>query len=124
MRGEAWVVRGRKYKTSKGEPSPRPSPIGWESESVFARLFFASRLKVVGSSRHGFKNFNERFQQRGHFGQGNHVGSVAGRLIGMRMGFDEDAIGAGGEGAAGEDGSELALAARFVAATAGQLHGV
>ena len=40
------------------------------------------------------------------------------------MGFDEKAVRAGGDGAAGQNGSKLALAARFIASSAGQLHGM
>ena len=40
------------------------------------------------------------------------------------MGFDENSIGAGGNGGASEDGGEFALAAGFVAATTRELDGV
>ena len=69
-------------------------------------------------------DFEEGFEEIGHVRERNHVRAVAQGAVGLRMGLEENSVCAGSQSAAGQDGSEFALAAGFVATAAGQLHGM
>src|SRR6185369_4223937 len=81
-------------------------------------------LDVRCSFSYRFKNFKQRLQRVGHLRERDHIRPVAEGFIGGGVGFDEQAVGADGQGSAGEDRGEFALAGRLVAAAAGQLDGV
>ena len=51
-------------------------------------------------------------------------GGIGGGFFGVGVDFDEEAIDAGGDGSAGEEGDELALAGGGVTESAGELGGV
>src|SRR5690606_20147244 len=72
----------------------------------------------------GLVDGDEGFEEGFHLAQGPGVGAVAQGLVGVRVGFHEDAGDADGHGGAGEHRHEFALAAGLAAGAAGQLHGV
>ncbi len=69
-------------------------------------------------------NPEEAFDKRGQLFERHLAGGVRNGLFWLGVGFEEDAVGAGCEGGAGEGGHELALATADAAGRAGQLHAV
>ena len=63
-------------------------------------------------------------EEFGHVGEGHHVRPVAEGACGVRVGLNEQAVGARGERRAGQRQGELALAAAAAGAGAGQLDAV
>src|SRR5438445_8409713 len=71
-----------------------------------------------------FPDFEQALEERRHFLQRDHVRSIAERAVGMRMGFEKNAIRAGSEGGTRQHRSQLALAARFISASSRELNGM
>ena len=78
--------------------------------------------RFLHSSTKGGAEFEEAGDELGHVGEGHHVRAVAQGGVGRGMGFHEDAVSSGDDGATREHGGEFPLAAGFVAAATGELH--
>lgn len=77
------------------------------------RLLLESQIDIAASC-----------QQRFHLVQREHTGGVAEGLVRRRVGFDKEAVGAGGDGGAGQDGGQVRAAAGETAHAAGFLGGM
>ncbi len=73
---------------------------------------------------HGFANAQEPDEKRFELVEGNHIGAIAGRFVGIGMCFKEEAIDANGGGGAGQRFDHGAISTCRATQAAGFLHAV
>ena len=77
---------------------------------------------MIDRLSHCLPNAQQAFDERGEFVEWYLAGGVGNRFFWIGVGFEEDAIGAGGECGAGEGRHEFALAAADATGRARELH--